>query len=304
MSKNYLKEDQNRRLEVLESLGVKEDDIKRDIEILRNWAEKEKHLPQDFINDELFLERLLLNNKFRIEQSKIKYDNYFTMKAEYNFFYQGIEKVIPSSIPVVKFPLRKLTNEGKRVILICVSNHGQTVGADFEECLKFQVAVSEIMNKYSFTDSRIAIIDVYGLKSGFFKNFDVSMLHKHLKLIRNCYSGRVAAIHMVNLTNFANLLLGGIKMIFKDVASKIKVHENLESLHREVPRAILPKDYGGDDIPVAEYLKIWNDIIKEEEIFLKNLRYQVADESLRIGFSNLKSDEFGVDGTFKQLNID
>lgn len=49
MSKNYLKEDATRRLEVLCSLGVKEDDLKRDVDIFRSWAVKQKHLPQDFL---------------------------------------------------------------------------------------------------------------------------------------------------------------------------------------------------------------------------------------------------------------
>lgn len=44
--------------------------------------------------------------------------------------------------------------------------------------------------------------------------------------------------------------------------------------------------------------------MKEEESYLKSLRYQVADESLRPDDSPLNTTEFGLDGTFKKLNID
>lgn len=95
-------------------------------------------------------------------------------------------KDCPNSYSIfrVKFPLRKLTKEGRQIILVCVSEKEKREDYDFLECVKFHMAVSEIMNKYSFNDNRVVMLDFKNLKSSFFDNFEVFTLHKHLKTIK------------------------------------------------------------------------------------------------------------------------
>lgn len=64
---------------------------------------------------------------------------------------------------------------------------------------------------------------------------------------------RTKAIHFVNPPI-------GIEAIFKmfssflgeKIRSRIQMHQNFESLHKYIPKSVLPKDYGGDYDSVSQ----------------------------------------------------
>ncbi|KAL3271649.1 hypothetical protein HHI36_022123 [Cryptolaemus montrouzieri] len=140
---------------------------------------------------------------------------------------------------------------------------------------------------------------------GIFDNFDVSIFHKHLKTMKHCFGGSSSTFHIINMSNWGHALLSGVGMLFpKEVSARITVHQDIKSLYKVIPKSYLPKNYGGEDISIEEYIEIWNDIVKEEESFLKSLQYKIPNESLRIEQHQENPDGYGVDGTFKKLNID
>lgn len=69
-------------------------DVKEDIKILKEWISKQKHLPQN--QDDGRLERFLVRNKFRLEQTKKKLDNYYTLKGRHSEFFRDMDLTSPS----------------------------------------------------------------------------------------------------------------------------------------------------------------------------------------------------------------
>ncbi|RZC42024.1 CRAL TRIO domain containing protein [Asbolus verrucosus] len=173
---------------------VKETDIKRDVKIIKDWIKQQQHLPK--IEDENFIERCLLRNKFRIEQTKQKLDGYCTLR-------------------------------------------GRFAGCDF-----------------------------------------------------------------INAPPFINLLLSILKKIFPSkLYGRIRIHKDLKSFHKAIPKECLPHDYGGELDTVENLIAKWDKVFEHNQpVFAENLKI-VSNENLRLG-TNKPNEMFGVAGTFKQLNLD
>lgn len=95
-----------------------------------------------------------------------------------------------------------------------------------------------------------------------------------------------------------------IGFLSEKIQKRVQVHKNFDSLHKSVPKSILPKEYGGDYKSISEISEDWNNIlIKKRNHFLEDVKYG-TDESLRPGIPKNPSTLFGVEGSFRSLNID
>lgn len=95
-------------------------------------------------------------------------------------------------------------------------------------------------------------------------------------------------------------------MVYKNFNFQIHFHgSDLESLYNVIPKHILPKEYGGDGDSVEDIKKYWEEKIYANRQFLidQTTKYGV-DEKKRIGKPKNPESLFGIDGTFRQLQID
>ena len=68
---------------------------------------------------------------------------------------------------------------------------------------------------------------------------------------------------------------------------------------------LLPNEAGGKAGSIVQMQEAGiKEIDDKREWFLEEMKCGKVDESLRIGKSNIANDLFGVDGTFKKLDID
>lgn len=74
-------------------------------------------------------------------------------------------------------------------------------------------------------------------------------------------------------------------------------------MHKEIPKHLLPKEYGGLAGDVSGIIDYWSDVlIKRRNFFLEEEQFK-SDERYRIGTS--KADElFGINGSFRTLEVD
>lgn len=83
------------------------------------------------------------------------------------------------------------------------------------------------------------------------------------------------------------------------------LHPSVKTLEEYVSVDLLPNEFGGKGGPES---KLHEEQIKEidskREWFLEEEKYLRVDESLRIGKSVNARDLFGMDGTFKKIEID
>ncbi|KAJ3618633.1 hypothetical protein MTP99_006606 [Tenebrio molitor] len=301
---NYSPCDETVRARIHERFNVDSDGIKRDIEIIREWIRQQSHLPQD-IQDDDFLEKCLLRNKFRVEHTKEKLEKYYSLKAISANEIARIRSALPIETRLTILPLPVLTDKMERIILIRTNNSVTDDEELIMRSFKYTLCTSEYSLRCDYSVGYRIIQDFEGLTYEQVKKYAIA-LGSFPKSYSNAYFARIAGVEYLNVPPFVEAFLKGVKAVLTaKMFSKISVHKNFESLHKNVDKAYLPPEYGGDlDTSMDELLGKWNQEIESNvDALEKVIVSEISNESLRVG--EVKYNEaFGVDGTFKSLALD
>lgn len=91
----------------------------------------------------------------------------------------------------------------------------------------------------------------------------------------------------------------------KELLDMIHVHSTMDTfLDKFIPKAIMPKDYGGTADSIAETVgKAYGEMQANQQFYTDEETRRV-NEKLRPGKPKTESDIFGTEGNFKQLQFD
>lgn len=81
------------------------------------------------------------------------------------------------------------------------------------------------------------------------------------------------------------------------------VHKGLDSLLTHIEPKVLPSDYGGNLDSIKDYTRSWQEILQENSDWFE------SQENVKISGTPPKridkfTNNFGLEGSFRQLNID
>lgn len=83
------------------------------------------------------------------------------------------------------------------------------------------------------------------------------------------------------------------------------IHTTNDTLAKFIPLEALPSDCGGNSKPIKEQQKEQlKNIENHREWFLQDETINRVNETLRVGKSKSATDLFGIEGSFKKLEID
>lgn len=83
------------------------------------------------------------------------------------------------------------------------------------------------------------------------------------------------------------------------------VHGNkIDLLTKEIPLKYLPKEYGGENGSVEEIVAEWDKKLDQYRDYFKNSHQYGTDEKLRPGKAIDFDSMFGIDGSFRKLDVD
>lgn len=87
---------------------------------------------------------------------------------------------------------------------------------------------------------------------------------------------------------------------------RFNVHnsEDYTILHDAIGKDILPEEYGGSNGSLLDHTESVVSLFESKIDWLKNQTQFKADESKRPGKPKNYSDIFGMEGSFRQLNVD
>lgn len=78
----------------------------------------------------------------------------------------------------------------------------------------------------------------------------------------------------------------------------------MESLYEHVPRKLLPAEYGGEAGPIQDVIDQWEKkILSYRKFFEEDEQYR-TEESKRPGRPKNSESIFGIEGSFRKLNVD
>ncbi|CAH1377278.1 unnamed protein product [Tenebrio molitor] len=223
-----------------EYYNVDEKQIKEDVMMIKSWKEKQPHLP-DILTDDL-IEKMLLRNKFRVERTKHKLDNYYSLRGLYKDLIQNLESVYfanvlwvafsisSGSLSLVKYAVFKVKKNQTRFFFIIKSDQ-----------INFFATLDKLVDKFTLPPAALPI-------------GDASLTHVIKLAAHSTTSPTPTAMRSFIMTPFylffhlsTYLPLSPLTKIMyrKELYFYITIHENLESLYKVVLKEYLTSEYSG-----------------------------------------------------------
>ncbi|XP_012529319.1 alpha-tocopherol transfer protein-like [Monomorium pharaonis] len=297
-----------KRITLEEEMG-KDPQLKlSDIQLLREWYEKQPHLPE--IEDS-FLALFLHSNYYQIEPSKNTIENYYTSRTHLPEFFSNRDPIGEKSLRQVFkvtafFPLSGITKEGYKLV------YGTFLDADpshfvLNDVIKYSMMVADLYFLMHGTNNGYSIIiDMSKLSFGHIARINPLAVKKSLFYIQEAAPLRLKAVHIMNAPPAMELLLNIAKPFMKkELLDMLHFHSSLESMSQSIPIDLLPNEVDGKGGFIQELAEIEVKRLEDyREWFLLEETTERVNENLRIGKSKSASDLFGVEGSFRKLDID
>ncbi|XP_067006985.2 alpha-tocopherol transfer protein-like [Anabrus simplex] len=280
--------------------------IQRDVEYLKEWITQQPHLPN--VTDERRLRNMLFYCKNSVEKVKRVTDLYYTVRGQVPEFFanrdpltQDVEKIIHT---VFFLPLPRHTPDGSRILLFRLMD-SNPARYNATQAMKLGFMVGDIRLLEDTCLNNILVFDLTGFTLTHLTLHTIPMVKKFMFVGQKAFPIRQKAVHIIYAPPFVDKILMLFKPFMKaKLAKRMYVHQGLGNLSEYIPRNLLPEDYGGDLPPLKEIHESWKkQLVENRDFFLKE-ESVFTDESKRPGKPKTTEDLFGMEGSFRSLNID
>ncbi|XP_055907487.1 uncharacterized protein LOC129942529 [Eupeodes corollae] len=291
-------------------LGERPDNLLEDIKAIRSWIEKQPYLIAR--DDEQFIVTFLRVCKFRLEETKRRIEAYLTCKQ----FYSELFRIRPVDWKVLDIVRSGFScalpepnpNNGARIIISQFA-HFNPQKHKLRDFFKVNFMLFEIMAFEDDVTGVNGLEQVIDLKNCTFQqtlHFDPMDLKKIYHYQEQCVPVRLLRIHIINLRRelqAAYKLANGI--LPADIPFEILLHEKEEDLYNFIPLESLTDEYGGKNGTKQELIQETEKIFQDHVEYFEKDALLGTNEKLRHESQNFNlQTDFGVDGSFRKLEVD
>ncbi|XP_049813017.1 retinol-binding protein pinta-like [Schistocerca nitens] len=294
---------------VRQRIGTTEDDIRQAVSNLRSWLEAQPHLPHVMADGRL--ERLYVSCKCSIEKTKKTLDAYYTLKKKFPDIMMNRDPASPEITQLHKqltvLTVPRMTEDCNRVSYLLNITPDASI-LNLPQAIKAMLMAVEFILSFDYSVGYIFLVDLKNVTAAHVTKASVRDIWSLETISRKAYSKRIVALHFTNATKIIGMVLS---VVYPALPPKLRkrVHIHLpgsETLFEHVPKSFLPNEMGGTAGPAQEMMDaVINSMVDLREWFLEEDRY-IADESKRPPENSYKNDYdlFGMDGSFKKLQLD
>ncbi|XP_022906146.2 alpha-tocopherol transfer protein-like [Onthophagus taurus] len=288
-------------------LYQKDDKLKPgDAQILQEWMAKEQHLPK--ISDYQML-LFLSSCYYNIQATKTCLENFYTLKTHCPEFFSGRnlnqESVKTHLNTVIAAPFQQLIPTNNYMVCIVKLHNCKTDTFVFNDTIKvIDMALTIYNQQLGPQEAHVLIMDGAGLQLGHVLKMNIMSLKKYFIFVQEAMPVRLKQIHVVNVNGIVEKFVNLVRQCLKrELQEQMYCHSKMESLYKFVPKEVLPKDYGGNELSLEELHKNQVENIKEHIDLLIADEDVKSNEQKRVGKAK-NLEQFGIQGTFKKLDID
>ncbi|EDW93406.1 alpha-tocopherol transfer protein-like [Drosophila yakuba] len=285
--------------------------LEADLQAFKTWIEQQPHLNPRM--DDQFLVAFLRGCKYSLERAKSKLDKYYTLKTKYPDYFLVSDtkdskfREIHQTGALIYLPT-PLNETGPRIAiwrmgLVSVDKYTMLEAMQVAQAMQ-EIAILE--DDYANVNGVVFIMDMKGATAAHLFQMTPSMAKKFTVFSEEALPLRLKAQHFINtITGFEQLFNMFKPMMSKKMQSRLFVHGNkMGLLTEQIPLKYLPVEYGGENGTTEEIVAAMEKKLDEyADFFQENTKFG-TDESLRPGKPIDFEGLFGVEGSFRKLNVD
>ncbi|TDG44545.1 hypothetical protein AWZ03_009017 [Drosophila navojoa] len=280
-----------------------------DLKALRDWLAKQPHLKAR--QDAQFLVAFLRGCKFSLEKAKSKLDYFYTLKTMMPEVFAN-RQMDERNIAVcragtyVRLP-KPFGPGGPRIQLTDYSNF-ESNGFKLIDLFRYQTTLLEHLvreDDNAVISGTIEIIDMSKMSLSLVAQMDISLIKKMGVFADKGTPIRLKGVHLVNCPKEAVTVLNlGKSLMPAKLQNRFHVHRNMEELSQIIPREYMPEEYGGSNGRIADIVAQTEQDMLSYSNYLKEESNYGVDEQLRPGKRLTADSLFGIEGSFRKLDID
>jgi len=295
-----------------DNLGEDKARLKDDIKALKSWIKKSPHL-HSIRQDDQYLTMFLRGCKFSLERTKEKLDFHHTVRGSLPTWFDNWEPRQQHLQTILKtgmyLPLRGYDKHGRGVVLM---RNGVSDPNTSKQEDEFKVSTM-IMEQAFDGDAQASICgivliqDMAGMTASHALKMNPVVAKKAMTVWQDAYPARPKALHFINMPPVIESVYKMFEGFQKEkMKARNHVHPkgDLSKMQEDVGLDILPKEYGGTNGTIAELTDYWVKQMDEKREWLIEQTQYKTDEAKRPGKPKLHSDIFGIEGSFRKLEID
>eukprot|EP00092_Neocalanus_flemingeri_P023117 GFUD01025065.1.p1 GENE.GFUD01025065.1~~GFUD01025065.1.p1 ORF type:complete len:185 (-),score=61.12 GFUD01025065.1:187-702(-) len=153
----------------------------------------------------------------------------------------------------------------------------------------------------------VLIQDMAGMTASHALSLNPAVAKKAMTVWQDAYPARPKALHFINMPPVIESVFKMVEGFQKEKMKKRNhVHPkgDMSKMQEDLGLDILPKEYGGTNGTVEELTNYWlGEIEKNRDWLIEQTKFK-TDEAKRPGKPKLHSDIFGIEGSFRKLEID
>ncbi|XP_017127135.1 alpha-tocopherol transfer protein [Drosophila elegans] len=295
----------------IEKLNEVPNQLDDDIAALREWIKQQPHLKAR--TDDQFLVNFLRGCKFSLERTKVKIDRFYTLRTKFPEYYLGHNVDVDKLLDLFKLGTililpRPLNDNGPRLAIIRMGSYDPSKYT-FQEINRAAGLIQQITldeDDVAIVNGLISILDLSNVTSGHYLQMTPSYAKKMTVFQEEALPLRPQGIHFINTPNGFETLFNMIKpMMSKKQQGRLYVHgSKWEALYEQIPKKYLPAEYGGENGSIPELIRDWEQRILAYRNYWEEEKNYGTDERLRVGKPVDFESLFGLQGSFRQLNVD
>ncbi|XP_023953649.1 uncharacterized protein LOC112057396 [Bicyclus anynana] len=282
-----------------------------DIQALRDWLKKQPHLKSVTPSDQ-WLIGFLRGNKFSLERSKEKLDMSYTLRSVLPDIAQNRDPFDPVIQDILKMgyylPIRStLTEDASRIVLsrfneTCKKHH-------LIQIVKVCFMIAEIMileDDNFIIGGEDVLVDLKGAGLNIFTQWTPTVAKQVLTMVEKALPVRMRSCHILHTPPGFEAGYALLKaFISEKFTERFFVYSKMtDAIYDKFPRKVLPVEYGGDNGTIQELIDHWKVKVESYRDWFLLEAEQRSEETLRLGEPKTSSSLFGVEGSFRKLEVD
>ncbi|KAL0867471.1 hypothetical protein ABMA27_008257 [Loxostege sticticalis] len=293
----------------LEREFEKNPDISReDIAKLREWLKTQPHLPAEHLTDlDLFLVFHCCEKSPEVAKQVL--DLHYTLRTLIHAFFKDrqLDRKIDLCLDTVLYAaLPTPTKEGYRCVYLRLLEFDPR-NFIFPDVVKtFMMMFDLWQHEEGSWPGFVIMIDMDKAVLGHITRLEVMTVRQVLYFLQECMYIRLKGVHFLNAPYFMDKLMMLLKpFLKKELLDMIRIHQvGADSLYEYVPKEAFPKEEGGQYKDHATIREELIQRLKANSDFFKEESKKRVNENLRPGKKATVEDLFGIQGSFKKLDID